>query len=154
MFGLTYLPEKDLERQLELQDELSNCRDFDRIPEIHKEIAELHKKRKPIIKCNLEETTELKMIITRKLEMVTATGKRTQAEQFMRMIKLIDERILVLNMEMAKEAREKIEKKVKEKDQRKEEAKEVTRANKEGGSPAKGRSTGSSRWTSGFGKID
>ncbi len=153
MFGLTYLPTKDLERQLELQEELMSCRDFKRVDKIREEIRELEEKRKPIIECNIEETTELKEILYKKLEMVVKVGKRTQAEQFTKMINMLDQRILVLNMELREEAKKKAEEVQKRKAARKEEVEAVEDGAEKGTSPIKPR-TGSSRWTSGFGKID
>ena len=156
MFGLTYLPEKDLTRQLELQHELMNCRDTDRIKVIHKEIQELEAKRKPIIECNLEETTELKTILHKKLEMVSRVGKRSQAVHFAQMIKMLDDRIMVLNLEMRKEEKEKSEKAAKLKEERINEAKEAreVRSGIETGKRPIKRRTGASRWTTGFSKDD
>ena len=153
MFGITYLPEKELARQLALQDELMSCRDPKRIPEIHREIAEIEAKRKPIIECNIEETTELKAFLYKKLQLTMKGGKRTQAIRFQEMIKLLDDRLLVLNLEMRKESLEKAEKIAKAKEEREEEAKEVTRGIEEGERPPKRRSS-KSRWTTGFSDID
>ncbi len=153
MFGLTYLPEKDLERQLKLQDELMSCRDLKRISVIQKEIREIEAKRKPIIECDIEQTTELKSFLYKKLEKVSRTGKRSQAEQFVRMIKMLDDRILVLHLEMQKETKEKMENARKEKEEKAKEVEEVKSGTKKGGTPTKRRSS-SNRWTTGFGKID
>ena len=153
MFGLTYLPEKDIQRQIELQEELKSTHDLKRIPAIHKELAALAAKRKPIIDCNLEETTELKVLITKKLQMVSSTGKKTQAEQFIKMLKMLDDRILVLSLERKREEKEKAKKLAEAKEKRIEEAKETTRGVKRGKGPPRARS-GKSRWTTGFDKID
>lgn len=153
MFGLTYLPEKDLALQLKLQDELMSCRDMDRVKEIRKEITELEKKRKPIIQCNIEETTELKTLLYRKLQCVSGIGKRKQAEQFSRMIQMLDDRIMVLNLEMRKESKEKMEKAIEDKETKIKEVTDAKRDTEEGDSKSKRRSS-ASRWTVGFGKID
>ena len=156
MFGLTYLPEKDLKRQLELQDELMNCRDLKRVEVIRQELQKLEAKRKPIIECNLEETTELKTILHKKLDMVSRVGKRTQAVHFAKMIKMLDDRILVLNLEMRKEEKEKSEKAAKAKEERINEAREAreVRSGIETGKRPTKRRTGASRWTTGFSKDD
>lgn len=153
MFGLTYLPEKELERQLKLQDELMSCRDPSRVEEIRKEVREIEAKRKPIIQCNIEETTELKTMLYKKLQSVSRVGKRGQAEQFTKMIRMLDDRIMVLHLEMQKENKEKMENTLKEKEDRVKEAKEVKRGIEEGRTKPKRRSS-ANRWTTGFGKVD
>lgn len=153
MFGLTYLPEKDLNRQLKLQDELMSCRDLSRVDEIRKEISELEAKRKPIIECNIEETAELRSILYKKLESVSRIGKRSQAEQFVKMIKMLDDRMMVLHLQEQKENKEKMEKAAKDKEDKIKEAKEVKSGIEEGRIKPRRRSS-ASRWTTGFGKID
>lgn len=153
MFGLNYLPEKDISQQIELQEELKLCRDPTRFREINEELAALNAKRKPIIECNIEEATELKALIHRKLQLVSSTGKRTQAMQFTTMIQVINDRIAVLHLQAQKEEQKKNKEVAEKKEERKAEAKELTRELKEGNGVPRARSS-KNRWTTGFGKID
>lgn len=154
MFGMSYLPEKDIARQMELQDELKVCRDSARAKEIADELAKLQARRKPIIECNLEETNELKSILYKKFEMVSKIGKNTQAKYFFDMIRILNDRIAVLHLEDQKKAENEFKEKEETSVSRKEEAKkEIKRGIKDGDGAPKARS-GRSRWTAGLGKID
>ena len=153
MFGLTYLPTKDIEKQIKLQDELKNTHDVDRIPEIHKELAALNAKRKPIIECDIEETTELKAYLYKKLEMVSKVGKKTQAEQFAKMLRMLDDRIMVLNLEAKKDEEKKAKEKAEKIETRRKEARQAQSESEDSDDLPRARS-GKSRWTTGFGKID
>lgn len=153
MFGLTYLPKKDLDRQQELQDELFRCRDMDRVDKIREEIRELESKRKPVIECNIEECAELKNLLHSKLEAVAKIGKRQQMATFQRMIKMLDERMLILNLEMAREQKEKAEKFKEQKEERKHHAEEVSRTRSEESDGPSRRRSGKSSWSTSIGKI-
>lgn len=97
--------------------------------------------KKPLHECTVEECYELKTTIFDKYQKLMSIGKSANAMQFLRMMQQVDERIMNLQIELAKQEAEKLTAK-----------KDIARAK-----PSTGpRKTGSdrNRWTTAASNID
>lgn len=154
MYSFTYISNDDRKRLEALQHALSKFEDSRVRERAIEEIAELEANRKPIHMCTIEECSELKVHITEKMQKLAGIGKRGAAMQFRNMIRILDERIKTLYLEVHKEELERLqeikEKKLEELAQPRDKRK---RDHKRPKTKGKNKS-GVSRWTTGIGNLD
>lgn len=146
MYNIIYSSEADRNRLQVLQELLPLAQTEYEQSKILQEIEEIKGRQKPLHECTLEECTELRTTIYSKFEKLTRIGKTGHAIGFKRMMGEIERRMATIQMEMTKEELERKKTKVETKPEQ--QGKDETSKRK---SPAR---TGSSRWTTGVGKLD
>lgn len=154
MYSFTYISKEDRERLEALKEALPEFEDSRVRERVIEEIAEIEAKRKPIHECNIEECTELKVLIVEKSQKLSGIGKRGAAMQFKNMILILDERIRSLYLETNRNELErlqelknnKLEELAQPRDKRKRDHRRPKTTVKH--------KRGSSRWTTGIGNLD
>lgn len=157
MYSVTYLSDDDRNRLLELQEMVRGAVTLDEQQDINQEIRDIESKRKPIHECSLEECSELRTTIWTKFDMLNRTGKYGIAVNFKQMLTIIEQRIQVIHLEVAKEEREKIQKKLeatKNKRLGRKDPDSDAEPNHEKSKSSSKSGTSSSRWTTGIGNLD
>jgi hypothetical protein len=155
MFNVTYLSDDDRDRLLELHGMLHSAVTLDEQQDIHQEIRDIESKRKSLHECTIEECSELRATIWGKFEMLNRTGKYGIAINFKHMLALIEQRIQAINLEIAREEREKVQQKLKAaKNKRSHRQDPNTEPQNEKSKPSARSTTGSSKWTTGIGNLD
>jgi len=154
MYSFTYISNEDRKRLEMLQKALPSFTDGRVQARAVEEIAEIEATRKPVHECTIEECSELKILITEKMQRLAGIGKRGAAAQFKNMIRILDERLKALYLEAHKKELERLQehedKKLAElaqprdKRERRHKRPKTTVKNKPGGS----------RWTTGIGNLD
>ena len=104
MDSLTYLPSKDREELIFLQEERQKCIDPALLNRIDKKIREISLKIKPLHECNLEECSDLKSQLNRKLERAKLFNKGSLTRSFMRMIQTVSARSNAIMLQMHNDA--------------------------------------------------
>ncbi len=157
MYNVTYLSDVDRDRLLDLQEMVRGVVTLDEQQDIHQEIRDIESKRKPLYACTLEECSELRTTIWTKFDKLNRTGKYGIAINFKHMLVLIEQRIRVIHLEIAREEREKVQQKLeaaKNKRLGRKDPDSDTETKHEKGKSSSRSTTGSSRWTTGIGNLD
>ncbi len=102
MFGPTYLSTADRIRLREINDELSNSRDFAEIDNLQAEQRAIQAKAKTLPECTFDECAELSKQLYDHVEKLMRIGKRTEAANFQNNINMVRNRMHAINMETAK----------------------------------------------------
>ena len=150
MYNLTFLSTDDLERLVEIDDELPSTRGTPLHDELLKERAEIESRRKPMHECDMDECLELRNQIFGKLQRLNSVGKTGFAQQFKVMYDQVNGRIMELTIQAGVEEKKKMEQIRKDQKERRRK-----RFRKDGESKPKARArSGLSRWTTGIGNSD
>jgi hypothetical protein len=150
MYNLTYLSTDDLERLIEIDDELPSTRGTPEHDVLLQERASIESRRKPMIECNMDECLELRDQIFKKLQRLSSIGKTGIAQQFKVMYDQVSGRIMELTVQTGVEEKKKMEQLKKD---QKEKRRRRFRKDEDSKPKVKLRS-GLSRWTTGITKPD
>ena len=149
MYNITYISDIDRNRLVVLNDALRLVDTIEKQQEIREEISEIEVRRKPLHDCTLLECSELRTAIWNKFDKLNRTGKYSIARNFKLMLQQIEIRQGLIHREMAlEEEKRRLEaaqgkaKQIVDIKQKLEDIREDSRT------------TATSRWTTGIGKLD
>lgn len=148
MYNLTYLSSDDLERLIEIDNELPNTRGTPEHDELLKERASIESLRKPMFECNMDECLDLRDQIFKKMERLHKIGKTSMAQQFQIMYQQVQGRIMELTLQAGIEEKQRL---VKLKQEQKERRRKRFKKDEQSKPKVRARS-GISRWTTGITK--